>query len=250
MGLPSSSDVGILAQMIQNLRSKAEADLSITISSAVAGVPHLVALYQDDIQDAFEYLNLEYLTPKNYFRPLVWETAAAFAGHGFGLCTHPEDTTSCQSEEAGMKEQTVLSVHYSRSALTTSLAILRTATDLWEPAYRHREDFSLGHDSADKDEYWNAVKKHLQLIMREYPHYERPHRIVLTGDEALGNDQTFSKVLHEAMVELMGEMPPVLTDDVELVVAKGAAEFARRRDLISAVSQSRWNREVGHQNFI
>src|SRR5256885_1385785 len=77
IGLPATGDVGILSKLIQDLRLKVESDLGIHISSAVMAVSHLVALYQDDVQEAFEYVGIEYVEPKNYFRPVFWETAAA-----------------------------------------------------------------------------------------------------------------------------------------------------------------------------
>ncbi|KAH0536745.1 hypothetical protein FGG08_006417 [Glutinoglossum americanum] len=232
IGLPATGDVGALSTLIRDLRLKAESDLGIHISSAVIAVSHLVALYQDDVQDAFEYVGIEYVEPKNYFRPLFWETAAVYAGYGFGLCEHYDDPKACAAEEGKMQQESILAVHYSRKALTTSLAVMKTAVALWEPDYRHMEDFTLGYNAIgggeSEEKYWDAVRDYLQALMVRYQHYERPSKIILTGDMAL--DETFTRILKEAMVNVMGKVPPIFSNDPEFVATKGAAEFRRRKD--------------------
>ncbi|KAI9767436.1 MAG: hypothetical protein M1840_005665 [Geoglossum simile] len=232
IGLPATADVGVLSEVVRALRQKAESDLGIHISSAVMAVSHLVALYQDDVQETFEYIGIEYIEPKNYFRPVFWENAAAYAGYGFGMCEHYTNPEVCAAEEKDMPLENILAVHYSRTALMTSLAVIKTATALWEPDYRHLEDFTLGYDAIDSSEseenYWDAVRNYLQELMIQYRHYERPSKIILTGDMAL--DETFTRVLKEAMVGVMGKVPLIFSSDPELVAAKGAAEFRRRND--------------------
>jgi hypothetical protein len=206
--------------------------LGIHVSSAVMAVSHLVALYQDDVQETFEYAGIEYVEPKNYFRPVFWETAAAYAGYGFGLCEHYTDPELCEAEEKSMPSESVFAVHYSRTALTTSLAVMKTAVALWEPDYRHTENFSRGFDTIgdgeSEEKYWDAVRDELQAIMVRYQHYERPSKILLTGDMAL--NETFIRVLKEAMMNIMGKVPPIISSDPELIAAKGAAEIGRRND--------------------
>ena len=94
----------MLSKLIKSLCQKAEAELRINIASAVITVSHLIALYQDDIQDAFEYVGLEYVEPKKNYRPLVWETASTYAGYGFGLCEHYSDAEKCAAEEDAMED--------------------------------------------------------------------------------------------------------------------------------------------------
>ena len=66
-GLPASEDVGTLSVMLRALRDAAESYLGHEISSALAATPNLVALYQEDVDDAFEYLGLENLDDPNPF---------------------------------------------------------------------------------------------------------------------------------------------------------------------------------------
>lgn len=63
MGLPASYEVGVLAQAIKHLRSQLESDFSITISEAVFTSLHLLALYQDDLEDVATNIGIKYVTP-------------------------------------------------------------------------------------------------------------------------------------------------------------------------------------------
>jgi hypothetical protein len=89
--LPASYEVGVLAQAIQHLRSQLEFDFGISISEAVFTSSHLLALYQDDLEDAAENIGIKYVAPRWQFKPILWETAAAYAGHGLGMCKHWRD---------------------------------------------------------------------------------------------------------------------------------------------------------------
>jgi hypothetical protein len=68
LGLPASSDVGELAGMINGLRAAVEKYLGRPISAASITIPHLYALYQEDLEDAFEYLGLIYLDSWPYWQ--------------------------------------------------------------------------------------------------------------------------------------------------------------------------------------
>jgi len=54
IGLPASSDVGFLAKMLSDLRASVEERVG-PITSAGVTTLHLVALYDEDLHDAFEY---------------------------------------------------------------------------------------------------------------------------------------------------------------------------------------------------
>lgn len=86
VGLPASYEVGVLAQVIQNLRTELELEFGISISEAVFTSFHLLALYQDDLEDVAENVVIEYVVPTYQFKPIFWETASAYAGHGLGMC--------------------------------------------------------------------------------------------------------------------------------------------------------------------
>jgi len=148
------------------------------------------------------------------------------------MCEHYTDPEVCAAEEKDMPLETILAVHYSRTALMTSLAVIQMANALWEPDYRHSEDFSLGHDAIDSSEsegkYWDTVRDYLQALMIRHKHYAHPSKIILTGD--MTHDEMFTRVLKEAMEQATGRVPPIFSSDPELAAAKGAAEFRRRKD--------------------
>lgn len=94
LGLPASYEVGVFARVIQHLRSQLEFDFGISISEAVFTSSHLLALYQDDLEDAAENLGIKDVDPRWNSKPIFWQTAAAYAGHGLGLCKHWRDEHS------------------------------------------------------------------------------------------------------------------------------------------------------------
>ena len=193
-------------------------------------VPHLVALYMDDVQDASEYAGIKYMEIPGYYRPVLWETAVAYAGYGFGICVNFTDFDACVAEARKMPELTVSAVRYGRNALTTSLAILRTAESLWEPDYRHTENFTLGYYSRNvypkEEDYWSDVRDELRKIMVQFHYAERPSKILLMGEEALNG--RFQEVLRESMLSQMDKMPEVHSNDTVFAAAKGTAELAKR----------------------
>ena len=65
VGLPASTDVGNIAQTMLLLRAKAALKIDPhMLSAATVVVPDLVALYHEDIVDAFEYLHMREIKSK------------------------------------------------------------------------------------------------------------------------------------------------------------------------------------------
>jgi hypothetical protein len=227
LGLPASYDVGILAGVIKELRSQIESDLKITVEDAVLATTHLAALYQDDVQDACSHAGIKYVIPKSMFQPMLFEPSSAYAGYGFGMCVKWRDEEECEREEFPSVE--ILSVHYSPTALTVTPVRVRTAIGAIEPEIGRLVSFELGSDArrryASEEEYWMVVKGEIVKKMKEYPVMEIPERIILTGE---GVDGKFRQVVEEAVIELVGSVPPISADGALVVTAKGAAEFRRR----------------------
>ena len=229
IGLPASHDVGVLAKMLSDLRSRVEEQISKPVESAGVATLNLVALYQEDLQDAFEYVGLRYLTfPVRY--GVLYETSAAYAGYKFGLCSDYTNRSACKTEQVHMPKDVVMTVLYTRTALTVSLSIMESAYYLYEPPHRHLLDFSLGYDARPlngaNEGYWDAVGLKLEQILIENPYYERPAKVLLMGDCA--RDETFQRILKKALNQQLGELPEILGRGSEGVAAKGAAEFAKR----------------------
>jgi hypothetical protein len=229
VGLPASYEVGVLANVIYQLRTQLERAFAIHISEAVFTASHLLALYQDDLRDAAAHHQIRYVRPRRTWTPLVWETSSAYAGHGRGLCDSWWNDTECAREGVrDMRDIPIMSVHYSRTALTVTLSTIYDALGLWEPDYRHAENFSLGQDAVadyvSEEQYWEAVQRHLLIIMEEYT-FAKPELIMITGESA---NEEFMEYLKKAMIGHMGKVPKIISDEPTVVAAKGAAEFMRR----------------------
>ena len=131
-GLPSSSDVGHLATLILSLHLEVETYLGRKISGAVATVPHLPALYSEDLLDAFEYAGLIYIPQEPYWWLLgiFPETCGAYITNGFGTCTtNYTDIPSCQEERVNSiyqpQQETILSISYSSTWLISTVSTER-----------------------------------------------------------------------------------------------------------------------------
>jgi hypothetical protein len=203
--------------------------LDITVEDAFVSAAHLVALYQDDIEDMCEYVDFEYHIPKRFFRPILWEAGVAYAGYGFGLCENWHDDTECSNEENEFPDLPILVVHRSRVALTSTLALISWATSAWDTDSRRVESFTLGSDAMDAyptpGAYWHDVKTALLLRMVETPSFKKPVKIMLTGDQI---DDEFRSFLKETMDDFMGKSPPIYWEQGLTAPAKGTAELRRR----------------------
>ena len=215
--------------MISDLRTLVEEQSGSPIESAGVATLNLVALYHEDLQDAFKYVGLRYLAfPVRY--DVLYETSAAYAGYDYGLCSDYTNRTACKQEQGDMPSEVVMAILYTRTVLTVSLSVTKSAYYLYEPSNRHLLDFSLGYGArslevADK-EYWDAVGSKLEQILVENPYYKRPAKVLLMGDGV--RDETFQRVLKTALSGQMAGMPEILSGDSEWAAAKGAAEFAKR----------------------
>ena len=229
IGLPASQEVGHLAKMLSDLRTLVEEQTGKAIKSAGAATLNLVALRPEDLQDAFEYVGLRYLAfPVRY--DVLYETSAAYAGYGYGLCSDHTDRNACKQEQVDVPSDVVMAVLYTRTVLTASLSVLKSAYYLYEPLDRHLLNFSLVFDAqsfdAGEKEYWDAVGSKLERILIKHPYSKRPAKVLLMGDCV--QDETFQPTLKEALSNQMAQLPEILIEDSAAVAAKGAAEFAKR----------------------
>jgi len=229
-GLPASFDVGVLATVIKKLRFEIESDLKITVSDAALAIPHLEALYQDDVEDICENAGFQYIEPKKLYQHIVWETSSAYGGYGFGWCEHWRNDTQCDIEYVKLPVRTVLGVHYSKTALTSTLAIIAGPVGSWEGFGRRVENFTLGSNAKAEyrceADYWRDVRGALLQKMMETPAMKKPEMIILTGDMVF--DPDFRHVLKEAMSDYLGWVPRIFSEDAVVVAAKGVAELRRR----------------------
>lgn len=242
IGLPASKDVGHLAKMIADLRDAVQEKIGEEIKVAAVTTMHLLALYDEDLHDAFQYLGLEYITFPigDVGHNILYQTSAAFAGYGYGLCDdYMTDAEDCRVQQWNMDVKTVMAVVYTDTALSVSLSMLRSPYSLWEPRYRYLADFDLGHQEIDKltstkeevEQYWASVKLRLGQMLIENPYYDRPSIVMLMGDRT--EDTSFRQVLNSVLDEHLHEPPTVLSDGAKGVAARGAAEMAKRQPFLA-----------------
>lgn len=229
IGLPASQDVGFLAKMLSDLRTQVEEHIGRPVDSAGLTTLNLIALYHEDLQDAFEYIGLRYLVfPVGY--DILYETSAAYAGYDHGLCSDYTDRAACKHEQEEVPSEIVMAILYTRTLLSVSLSITKSAYYLFEPRHRYLLDFSLGYDARSPQttnaDYWESVGSMLERILIENPNYQRPTKVLLMGDSV--GDETFQLVLEKVLSSQMTKMPEILCKDPESVAAKGAAELAKR----------------------
>ncbi|KAI1872859.1 uncharacterized protein JN550_003733 [Neoarthrinium moseri] len=225
LGLPSSRDVGILSNMINDLRDQASISVGEPISAAAISIPHLVALYGEDLHDAFEYLSLVYLEffPFSNFRP-IHASIAAYAGNGLGLCEDYRAIAACEEEELHIPPQFALSVSYTHTSLTTSQAHISNAYYLEEtPTLRN---LRLGYESRHEESYWEAVRDALQYPVVNSPVRRNISMVLLFGDTT--ERPRFREVLEQVIDAVLGGDLDIIGQQPEFSAAIGTAELAKR----------------------
>lgn len=80
----------------------------------------LTALYQEDLEDVFEYAGLIYIPHYPYwYGGLFHETGAVYIGNGLGLCSNYTDPVACDRERKNSPHQpmneNVLTVSYTQN---------------------------------------------------------------------------------------------------------------------------------------
>lgn len=238
LGFPASEDVGKLASVIRGLKEAAEKQVApYKVTSAVVGIPHIPALYEEDVADAVEYVGMEYFTVKNWFRPMIWETAIGYAGYAQGLCSNYKDISACHEEQSRMPNEPILAVSYTANALTMAWPLMHTAFGLWEPTYRMKIKVDLGSDnktSLGEDYYWRSVRYEFHELFSRL-RTSKPEAVIVMGDQA--DDEMFQKVIDEAAAGF-GTNPNIFKNDSTFAAAKGAAEFMKRSPYRGSMLQS------------
>jgi len=229
IGLPASKDVGTLSKMIQSLEKEASAFVGQPISAATVSIPHLAALYGEDLYDAFEYLSLVYIKffPFYNYRP-IHSTISAYAGNGLGLCDDYANATSCDEQERQMESLFILSISYTHSSLTASQAHVVGTFHLQETPTV--EDLSLGydarHNNPSENFYWESVRDAIRSPIITSPIRRNVTKVLLSGDAA--QIPTFRKILKEAVYEVIDGDPEIIDHDPVYSAARGTAELAKR----------------------
>ena len=234
LGLLASYDVGALGTVLWHLRQRAELQLSLKITAAAVSVPHIIALYQDDVEDACTWAGFQYLTIWDYTRPLFWETVAAYTGYALGLRDDHGELEIRGQQLRADSERSVLSVHYAPNALTLALAIVVPPTYLWEPSYRHYENFSLGSDQErgdgqHDDFYWDTLRQAVESFLFEQVGAFLPAQTVMfLGDSApKTKDEPFARLVLKILEQKQSVSPEIYFDGAAFAAARGTAELVK-----------------------
>ncbi|KAI0858317.1 hypothetical protein F4860DRAFT_486903 [Xylaria cubensis] len=225
--LPPSRDVYTLSRMIRALREQASNFVGEPVSAAAISIPHLAALYKEDLRDAFEYLSLVYLQfdPSwYYYRSPLRTSLATYAGNNLGLCRDYRDDAECREEEKYMERRCALAVGYTHTSLTTSLAEIVGSGPLQEvPAL---ENLRLGYDARHEESYWKMVRDMLRSPVVDSWVERNISMVLLSGDAA--EKPRFREVFEEAVIDVLGGQVEIFDQQPEFSAAKGAAELAKR----------------------
>ncbi len=113
LGRPASRDVGIISNLITELKKSTELSLSKSLDRVTVTAPLLQALTVEDLTDAIEYAGLRswLIDPYPYPQRLS-ELSAVFAANGNGLCTRYRNTYDCEDETEEMPLHTVYFISY------------------------------------------------------------------------------------------------------------------------------------------
>ncbi|KAK9783906.1 hypothetical protein SCAR479_00465 [Seiridium cardinale] len=225
IGLPASGDVGTISNMVKALREQASSFVGQAISVAAISVPHLAALYGEDLHDAFEYLSLGHLElyPFWNLQPIP-STVAAYAGNGLGLCENYTDTAACHEEEARIPRRYALAVSYTHGGLITSQSKVALAYGIEEiPSL---ENLKLGYDARHGEYYWEKVRHMLRSPVVDSLILRNVSMVLLQGDAS--ELPQFREILDEVVDDVIRVQPDILDQEPIFSASKGTAELAKR----------------------
>jgi hypothetical protein len=234
--IPSTNDVGTLAEMIQAAASLAFSNPDFP-RAAMVTYPKLRGLYQDQIDDALEYLRIAAIkiTP-GAIQPTSLVTA--YAGHGLGLCETPTDFSSCITQQQNLPDRKVVLLEYTESALLLHhrlkfWSILTSQEDLTATKFTEGSAFDLS-ESAIYDFIFYFLRQNVQCLEGlQYPfHCPEVVTVVLTGDPEAYEDGRVQRAVEDAVKEFGapkgGSRAEILFENPQYVSARGAADMAWR----------------------
>lgn len=191
-------------------------------------IPNAIALYDEDICDAMDYVGIRCLTGHNVNHQ-SHGLQAAYAGYGLGLCEKYADYEACVEEEQQMPQRQVFAIDFTQNSLSVDMRSMTDTMYVFNPQ-RSRIDWEAGLASlqhyTDPEAYWDRVRAIvLELPLTKYEKHDIT-TVLLLGESAL-ND-VFLAVVHEVLGAVQTSKPEIFVADPVYVAAKGAAELAKR----------------------
>ena len=194
--------------------------------AAVAVIPNAMALYAEDVQDAFEYIGWIALSGHNVYG-VPRALPAAYAGYGFGLCQSLEDFGACVEEEGSMKRRGVMIVDAGMGVLATDARGMDT------PMYVFNDEYAtLDWDAGDNEEgivldVRRAVESLVTRATGREPGEGFVDEIFMVGEEAT-RLKSLEDIVRSEVRRVQDKEARIWSDDPSWVVTRGAAELARR----------------------
>ncbi|KAF2631941.1 hypothetical protein BU25DRAFT_406462 [Macroventuria anomochaeta] len=234
LGLPITRDSGTLSKFVKRVRSAIEEELGTSVSTITPVAPQLVGWLNSDFQDALDLAGLASSRLDSNDKPTYWDTNAAFAGLGHGLCESESDFSDCLNEERQMPYEHVLFLDFDNSSFSATVQYLQHADQEW--SYSNRIDMELGWWNlpvfeVSRARFWAQIH---EVILEVAGALQRaPNKIVLLGDH--GANAEFLDVVKAAMWDVLEVDVSLMLSanqakDVGKLVARGAAGFTRRAE--------------------
>ena len=223
LGLPASSDVGVLSKVLKQLREESETYLSRSINSAVISFPALPGLYEEAINDAADYLGLQAL--KGYFLQQPRQLFAAYAGHNMGLCSRRGDY-ECRDELQALPVREVMLVECTSTALLLHMQSIHAAIDPGNHDIMSLVDFDE-QSKASPYEPKQLTRTITHILEQVYRFRNPPKKITVILSGERGGEAHIAEIVSQAVIGFGLELD-VLSDEAEYVVARGASQLAWR----------------------
>lgn len=231
IGLPASEQVGVLAEMVTALRERAETLLEGPVEAISLTFPHMYVLYDEDVNDIFEYLKLQERPWKDLDDDdvIIWHTSSIWAGHGLRLCSNYVDFEAYWQEMLGFEEDTAISIGLEDNTLMAAKATLSAAVLPWEPRHHTSIDWFLGWEHHDSPGYWIAIQARLfELLQYFRDQIPDPNLTIMLYGEHGDAPQLLKTVQTALAVERYPRSAQIWTVYAATVAARGAAELAKR----------------------
>ena len=195
IGLPASKNAAILSYMLSDLQQFTELKLGIKITQAVAVLPYLPMLLDQDLQNAFENAGIKQLSGRKDLFEKTKKYPYGGVSMGHGICRNWEDKNKCNAEEKAMPREQILSLTYTNESLQIDNLLVHTADNVvrgYSKSFR-----SLGSQSLDLE------KKKSDLNIQEIEgHQERLKQGIISQIKSAGRNTGKNK--YQRLV-IMGE---------------------------------------------
>ncbi|KAI9764587.1 MAG: hypothetical protein M1840_008316 [Geoglossum simile] len=251
LGWPATPETAILADLVSTLKLETEAALGNgqKVAAAVLSSPDRIKLTNEEITDVFDYLGIRNLMAEPDTLDDLYATSSAYAGFGMGLCEQYTDPYACEREESRFPTQRLLHLDFAPDSLSGAIKSLKSVRDgAVEEAFISPElglgkldrlNNKLDLEPEEEGAYWAAVTNRIRALVQSFN--PQITELILTGSSA--SDPRFKAAVKDALRDLVAEgTVKILNEDGKgskegkdknldfvFATAKGAAEFAKRR---------------------